>query len=170
MRYEVVTKPGIQVVSLQQVKAHLRLDHAEDDEYLMHLIGVATEWVEEVIEAPLLTTTYVATSGAGKIILPKQYVQEVISVIGVARNRVRTALKYTLESDSHLAIMTTTNCPQVEIKFAAGFGARPTDVPALLRQAILNHVTCFYEHRTEISKDQYLTLLQLVHPYRKLRL
>ena len=45
--YDVIKKSEIPVVSLQQVKAHLRLDHAEDDDYLLHLITVATEWVEE---------------------------------------------------------------------------------------------------------------------------
>lgn len=168
---EVVTKPDISVVSLQQVKAHLRLDHAEDDDYLIHLIAVATEWVEDLIESPLLTTTFISHHpGATKIKLPRSYIQEVVSVTGIDRNNKRIDLKYTLEGGENLTICLLQTPHEVEIKFKAGFGVRPIDVPAQLRQAVINHVACSYECRTDLSKDHYLNLLRQVHPYRRIRL
>ena len=81
--FDVIKRTETPVVSLQQVKAHLRLDHAEDDEYLLYLISVATEWVEELIESPLLTATYIVKSSAKRIKLPTQRVIDIISVFGI---------------------------------------------------------------------------------------
>lgn len=169
--FDVIKRTETPVVSLQQVKAHLRLDHAEDDEYLLYLINVATEWVEELIESPLLTATYIVKSSAKRIKLPTQRVIDVISVIGVGTDGKKRSLNfYDVEVGSKISVIVNSLYPSVEVTYTCGFGDRPKDVPAPLRQAIINHVACHYECRTEISKEQYLMLLQLVHPYRKVGL
>lgn len=47
----------IDVVSLAEVKAHLRLDHAEDD-YLTTLIKSATNYVENYLGKTLISKTW----------------------------------------------------------------------------------------------------------------
>jgi uncharacterized phiE125 gp8 family phage protein len=169
--YDVVKKSEIPVISLQQVKAHLRLDHAEDDDYLLHLITVATEWVEELIESPLLTATYKVKSAAKRIKLPHQNIIDIVSVVGIGADRKKRSLSlYDVEVGSKVSVIVNSLYPSIEVTYTCGFGDRPKDVPAPLRQAVINHVACHYECRTEISKEQYLMLLQLVHPYRKVGL
>ena len=169
--YDVIKKSEIPVVSLQQVKAHLRLDHAEDDDYLLHLITVATEWVEKLIESPLLTATYKIKSLAKRIKLPTQNIVDIVSVVGIGADGKKCSLNlYNVEVSSKISVIVNCLYPSIEVTYTCGFGDRPKDVPAPLRQAIINHVACHYECRTEISKEQYLVLLQLVHPYRKVGL
>lgn len=168
--YDVIKKSEIQVVSLQQVKAHLRLDHAEDDDYLLHLITVATEWVEELIESPLLTATHQVRSSSKEIRLPMQNVIDIQSVIGITTTGKRREIKYSIMNGSKITVSVHSLCPTVEVTYTCGFGDRPKYVPAPLRQVIMNHVACNYECRTEVSKEQYLMLLQLIHPYRKVGL
>ncbi len=168
--FDVIKRTETPVVSLQQVKAHLRLDHAEDDEYLLYLINVATEWIEELIESSLLTATYAVKSASKRIKLPTQRVIDIISVYGVNANGTKRSLKYDVEVGSKVSVIVNSLYPTVEVTYTCGFGDRPKNVPAPLRQAIINHVACHYECRTEISKEQYLMLLQLVHPYRKVGL
>jgi uncharacterized phiE125 gp8 family phage protein len=168
--YEVIKKSELPVISLQQVKSHLRLDHADDDEYLLYLISVATEWVEELIESPLLTATHALRSSSQEIRLPMQNVIDIISVVGIRDDGMRRALKYSVEVASKVSVSVNSAYPTIEITYTCGFGERPKDIPAPLRQAIMNHVACHYDCRTEISKEQYLMLLQLVHPYRKVGL
>src|SRR5476651_2351214 len=45
-------------VGLSEVKAHLRLDHAHEDEYLRTLIQAAVGFVEEYLGRSLLTQTW----------------------------------------------------------------------------------------------------------------
>ncbi len=166
--YEVVTKSDTPVVSLQQVKAHLRLDHAEDDDYLLHLIQVAMGWVEDLIESPLLTATYRIRSSKQSIQLPTQNLIDIVSVVGITPDGQRKSLHYNVERGSIVSVSTSHS--YIEVLYTCGFGERPMDVPPTLRQVILNHVACHYECRTQISKEQYLTLLQLIYPYRRVGL
>jgi len=45
-------------VGLSEVKAHLRLDHAHEDEYLRPLVQAAVGFVEEYLGRSLLTQTW----------------------------------------------------------------------------------------------------------------
>ena len=44
---------GSEIVSLKEVKAHLRLDSLEEDDYLNSLIFAATDRVEQYLDKPL---------------------------------------------------------------------------------------------------------------------
>ncbi|WP_010297171.1 head-tail connector protein [Candidatus Odyssella thessalonicensis] len=173
-------------VSLQQVKAHLRLDHSEDDDYLLHLIQVATNWVEDTVNSPLLVTSYLwqqslssarnfnakpLISNQISLVLPKQNVTDIKSVVLVGGGGARRAIAYKLREHLGQHIIHIAEVGEaLEIEFTAGFGERPNCVPAILRQALINHVTCHYESRSGISRDDYLELLRMVQPYRRIGL
>src|SRR5688572_30596288 len=50
--------PTYPVVSLAMIKTHLRLNHAEEDEYLLYLCQVAAESIEHYIGCTLLKCTW----------------------------------------------------------------------------------------------------------------
>jgi hypothetical protein len=54
-----VLKPAeIEVVSLVEVKAHLRLDHSFEDDYLLMVIQAATQSVETYLGKSLISRTW----------------------------------------------------------------------------------------------------------------
>ncbi|MBW8309838.1 MAG: head-tail connector protein [Candidatus Paracaedibacteraceae bacterium] len=173
-------------VSLQQIKAHLRLDHSEDDDYLTHLIKVATDWVEEIIDSPLLNTTFIwqtvlsephiggltgVRSGRAALTLPKQNVIELKRIAIIDSSGQKRQVNYRIQEEGARTMVhanTTHRC--FEIEFAAGFGERAESVPSPLLQAVITHVACHYECRTGIDRNDYLSLLQMVQPYRQVGL
>lgn len=54
----VVTPPAAQPLTIDQAKAHLRIDTDADDDYVTDLISLARECVEDWTGRALLTTTY----------------------------------------------------------------------------------------------------------------
>lgn len=169
-------------VSLQQVKAQLRLDHPEDDDYLLHLIKAAGKWVEDMIDSPLLTSTFiwmtpgveikaVSLSEDRRVLrLPLQNVVDVKRVTGIDHLGRRKPVRYKMQTDgNYLTLHVQTPSNHLEIEFSAGYGDRPDCVPESLRQAMMIHVACNYECRTGIDRKDYLSLLQMVQPYRPLR-
>lgn len=57
MPTRLVTPPTLKPISVAALKTHLRIDHADEDEYLAALIDVATQFVEERAWRALLTQT-----------------------------------------------------------------------------------------------------------------
>ncbi|MEI9932788.1 MAG: hypothetical protein WDM89_20200 [Rhizomicrobium sp.] len=55
---------------------------------------------------------------------------------------------------------------RVAIAFDAGYGASPDDVPAPVREAILEIVAEFYAHRGDGPEDIALSAQALLAPYR----
>ncbi|AIK96415.1 head-tail connector protein [Candidatus Odyssella acanthamoebae] len=173
-------------VSLQQIKAHLRLDHAEDDDYLIHLIKVATTWVEDLIDSPLLNTTFlwqtlvseshpVGLSDVQRcratVVLPKQNIVELKHVAIIDSLGQKRQVNYMVQEEAgRMIVHTETTYKCFEIEFVAGYGERPECVPPTLLQAVINHVACHYECRTGIDRDSYLALLQMVQPYKRVGL
>lgn len=162
-------------VSLQQIKAHLRLDHSEDDDYLIHLINVATTWVEEIIDSPLLDKTYLWQSSylvnRMTVELPKQNVTAIKKVDKIKSSGLRQPIRYTeQEKYGRMMLVLDTAVSNFEIEFIAGFGNKPSSIPADIRQIIINHVAIHYDCRTGIDREDYLSLLRSLQPYRKMGL
>lgn len=157
-------------VSLQQVKAHLRLDHCDDDDYLAFLIKGATAWLEDMIGSPLLSTSYLwqttVKTDPAMISLPKQNIICVKRVSTLGCNGKSQTIPYKIEDYAGQLSLSVYRCiSNLEVEFTAGFGDRTDNVPASLRQALINHVVCHYESRTGIDRQDYLALMQLIQPY-----
>jgi uncharacterized phiE125 gp8 family phage protein len=170
----VTRSPEHLCISLQQIKAHLRLDHPDDDEYVMHLLKVATTWVEDQIESPLLATTFLWTLAevkgvkGGALRLPKQAILEIERVTGIDRQGHRHPVAYQFcDQDGRILLSSGMSYKGMEIEFSAGYGERTDSVPEPLRQAVINHVACHYECRTGIDRKDYVSLMHLIQPYRR---
>ncbi|MFZ1792018.1 MAG: head-tail connector protein [Anaerolineae bacterium] len=84
MPTRLVTPPTLKPLSVAALKTHLRIDHADEDEYLAALIDVATQFVEERAWRALLTQTREIAMdewpGGREIELPFAPIQSVASV------------------------------------------------------------------------------------------
>jgi hypothetical protein len=53
-----ITQPKVEPVSLSAAKSHCRVDTESDDIYIQGLISVARQYVEDILDITILTTTW----------------------------------------------------------------------------------------------------------------
>jgi len=151
-------------VGLSEVKAHLRLDHAHEDEYLRPLIQASTGFVEEYLGRSLLTQSWrliwekekphppqlsVSGNDFSSVPLPYPPLRAILSVNRLmAKGEKQRIRRHHLEMNHQLPRLIFADVPgPVEIDFETGYGDRPSDIPPVIRQAILMSVADFYENR-----------------------
>jgi len=160
-----VTGTSTLVVSLDEVKAHLRLDSTDtsEDTWLTMAILAATDSVEKFLKRDLITKTYSTYL--------QSFVYEAIelrraplgSITSISYYDVNNALQtlpgtaYTTHVTNGFSMVTTApeqawpdtyDRPQaVQILFTAGYGASGSSVPAPIRMALLNLVASVYSNR-----------------------
>jgi uncharacterized phiE125 gp8 family phage protein len=187
MPLALVTPPTVEPVTLAQAKAHLKVDTADDDALITALIAAArarTEWhtgralvtqswmlyldrwpsdgIVEIPLPPLQTVTSLtayARDGSALVIDAAHYVVDFASAPG------RLVLKpdYAPPTDLRAA-------NAIALAFTAGYGDAAADVPAMLKQAILEIVAFLYENRGEAPAELPPNCLALLAPYRVLKL
>lgn len=189
MGLSVYVKPALDPISLAEAKAHLRVEIASDDALIAGLILSARQWVETYCRRALMTQTldYKFGSWPACIVLPRPPHQSVTSVSYVdpagATQTLSASLYQTDLSDASLAgrIMPAygQSWPSlrlgvfnaVTVRYVAGYGSNPGDVPYPIRQAILLLVGHLYESREAINIGNIVNELPfsvraLLDPYR----
>lgn len=169
--WKVAVAAAKEPVGLETAKLHCRVDIDDDDTLIEGLIQTAREWVEDVARRALITQSIDlvmdAFPGVSWINLPRPPLQSV------------THIKYTdsdgnestFSSDSYMVDTyeepgrivlndgyswpgdTLRAANGVTIRFVAGYGDEPEDVPQKYRQAILLLVGHWYENREAVSLD-----------------
>ena len=177
---------GEEVVSIEEVKQHLRIDHNLDDGYLTTLIQAATEYCENAtnrIMRPKRMALYLERFPSKQSLeLAVHPVQSIMSVNYWNEAGEESLLpasayeaKLTIEPAALLAKAGWPQVPpqpgRVRIEVTAGFQS----VPPSIRQAILLICGHFYENR-EIIGDKYgnqqelpLSVTALLSPYKRYR-
>ncbi len=197
MGLKLVTPPAVEPVTLDEVKAHLRLDSDTDDAYVSALITAARQRVELYLRRALITQTFEFTLDgfpaspslvfeATVIDLPRPPLQAIESIKYLDTAGSEQTLPhetYVIDASSdeigRIALAWTqywpiTRCSinSVVIRFVAGFGDAPDDVPQVIRQGILIEVSNLYENREDIVVGQNISMLslseRLLWPYRAL--
>lgn len=154
--------PLAEPVTLVDVKAHLRLDHSSEDELLAGLIRAAREEVERTTGMALLDQQWRQLLDRwprdGCAVLAIHPVREILSVTAFGTEGEASLLDpadYQADLVSRPARIHFATPAQplramngIEIDFTAGFGEAGTDVPDLLRRAIVTLVAHWYEFRT----------------------
>lgn len=181
-----ITAPTGMPITLTQVKAHLRLDHADEDDYLIFLIQSATEAVQNYTGRSLLVHTWKKTYYHSqsyksrisqqirlpmKISLPYPPLLKVNSMIGsYMRQMPREITEYELKFQGDLGVIEV-NSPftKVEVIYESGYGDLPESVPADIRQVILQLVALFYQKRQSFPLTEEPYLASLMQPYRIFR-
>lgn len=191
MAVALLTGPAVEPVSLDDVKAHLRLDGDDDDGLLQAAITSARyhveattrrklieqgwrvyldawprRWIVHLPVAPVMTVdaiTIYDAAGEPQTVEPEDYEIDAASAPG----------RLVLSATAPVPVGKAVN--GIEIDVTAGYGPSSVDVPGPLRQAVLMLVTHWYEHRGAVGHDLAVLIAPLgfealVAPYRILSL
>lgn len=165
MSVVVVEPPGEPVVSLEEAKAHLRVDHDDDDDYIESLVEVAaatidgpTGWLGRCLVEQTLEWRG-SSFGPSDGRLPYPPVAEIESVkyddsSGAEQTVPNTGYRLVGQPSQPRIVLTygaswpSARCQDeaVRIRYTAGYGG-PEDVPAPIRHAVLMMVSELYENR-----------------------
>ncbi len=179
MGLKLAEPPEAEPVTLEEAKAHLRLEGGADDAYVTALIQAARERAELFLRRALITQAFEYTLDgfptAPAIDLPRPPLQSVESIqyIDTAGNVQTLAPEdYVVDTSSgeigRVALAWNWFWPiargsinSVVIKFTAGYGDSPEDVPQAIRQAILIEISNLYENREDVIVGQNISMLSL---------
>ncbi|WP_256467859.1 head-tail connector protein [Bradyrhizobium sp. 18] len=168
----VITPPAYALVSLEEAKAHLRVDFDDDDDYIESLVETVTNTLDGPggwLGRALITQTLEWRGdefGTCDIRLPYPPIASIVSVkyddddgaeqtVSSGDYRLvgqpslpRIALAYGSSWPS-----TRSQSESVRIRYTAGYGTAVDSVPAPIRQAVLLMIAELYENR-ELTTDR----------------
>jgi len=191
MTATLLTGPAMEPVSLDDVKAHLRVDHDDDDALLNAAIVAARLHVEAATRRVLIEQEW-------RLHLDRWPRRRILRIpaaplIAIDAVRVRDAegVATVVDADDYevdaasvpgrLVLGEAAPSPPgrkangIEIDVTAGYGATTLTVPSPLRHAVMMLVAHWYEHRGAVGHDRGgetlpLGFAALIAPYRILSL
>jgi len=183
--------PAAEPVTLQEAKAHLRVDHAFEDVLISSLILTSRLHVEAALDLALIDQSWTLQldrwPDSGIVDIPLSPVKTISAVRVKDANGVVTVIEpesYMADKASRPArvVFEPGSQPQsglraggIEITFTTGFGTQPSSVPAPLRHAILMLVAHWYDNRNLAEAGSAAARIpeqisDLIAPFRKIRL
>lgn len=182
-------EPAVEPVTLVEARQHLRIDHDSEDELISGLIRAAREEVEAATGLALINQSWRLALDAppcsGLVRLRRGPVRAVTSITvygGEGEGSLVDPADYQLDALSRPARLHFRRRLEpalvmngIEIDFEAGFGEAGTDVPDLLKRAMLTLAAHWYEFRAGYgANDQPVSFPEgyerLIAPYRMRRL
>lgn len=191
MSLVMTSPPAIEPVTLEEAKAHLRIDGTSDDVLIASLLLTSRLHLETALSLAMITQSW-------RLLLDRWPEGQTVGihlspVVSVEEVRVRNAgggttavaaTGYTLDAAARPArlVMLDASRPDpatpaagIEIDFTAGFGPAAADVPAPLKHALLMLTAHWYEHRDpyEVGSDAARipdAVSELIQPFRTIRL
>lgn len=174
--------PAVEPVLLPEMKAHLRLDGAAEDDLLDGLITAARVAVETEIRRVLIAQRWRAVFDDwlwDELVLPVAPSRSVEAVRVIDRDGAATTIAAddvefeATDGSVRVSGPRPPRAERVQIDFTAGYGASGAQVPQPLRQALRLLVTHWYEHRSAASMGEAVAAMplgycELVAPYRRL--
>lgn len=157
--------PEAEPVTLVEARQHLRIDYEGEDDLLAGLIRAAREEVEAACGLALIDQSWrLALDRLPRsmtVSLRRHPVREIAAVTvygGEGEASLVDPADYRLDAQARPARLHFLKAPPVvaaingiEIDFTAGFGEAGTDVPDLLKRAMLLLVAHWFEFRAEIG-------------------
>jgi uncharacterized phiE125 gp8 family phage protein len=140
-RIEVRQEP----VSVEELKAHLKLEHSEEDGYLGHLLSSAREAIESFLQASVALQVWEAryTRVAGSLCLPMPPVRG-IELITVDGNEVVSGYNLLTPRVVYFSTPLVSSLPDgVAVRYVAGYASTPSP----LKHAVLVYAAYLYESR-----------------------
>ena len=185
MALKLITAPSTLPVTLAEAKAHLRIDHADEDALITALIETATAGAEHETGRALMAQTWEIALDAfpAAIELTRTPVQSITSVTYANSEGVQTVLSdalYSLDAADEFGWAyvvpayagawpeTRDEINAVKVRYVAGY-ADAESVPAAIKSWILLQVGAMYAHRESDVIGQVLRLGfvdALLHRYR----
>ena len=181
MSLQLITPPALEPVTLDEAKAHLKVDTTDDDALIERLIAAARARAEWHTGRAFLTQSWILWLDCWPPLdvaeTPLPRLQAVGSVTTYSRDDSASVLDpalYLVDTASEpgrlafhcIAPASLRRVNAVAIAFDAGYGDTADDVPAPIREAILEIVAELYVHRGDGPDDVSLTAQALLAPYR----
>lgn len=167
--------PVSDVLDLDAVKLHLRVDQTADDDLITDLIQGAAALAEQYTGRALMEQSWTLTDTAAQwpLLLPRWPVQSVTSLIVDGVQQVTAGVlssAYTLYSGDEACIDSDAGGAEVTAVYRAGYSSAAA-VPLPIRQWMLLHIGQWYAYReaTVISAGSLHPLPfvdSLLSPYR----
>lgn len=180
MALSLSSAPATEVVTAAETKAHLRIDHAADDDYVTNfVIPAARRFAETLTHRSFITQTWILRltgfGGGGPIVLPRPPLVSVTSVAytdsaGASQTWAASSTGYVLEQPSgehamHATIRpaygetypsTRTIVDSVVITYVAGYGAASA-VPVGIKHGVLMLCEDLYRQRSSAVEGRVVT-------------
>ncbi|HEX4535233.1 MAG TPA: head-tail connector protein [Rhizomicrobium sp.] len=183
MPLQLITPPAIEPVTLDEAKAHLKVDTAADDALITSLIAAARARAEWHMGRALITQSWTLWLDCWPdvIEIPLPPLQAVTSITAYALNDAATVLDaatYQVDLASSRVALKANAAPPVNLRklnaiavaFTAGYGDEASDVPAPIREAILQMIAELYANRGDANAEVSTSALALLAPYRMVKL
>ena len=172
--YQVITAATTYPVSLTEAKSHLKVDTTADDTYIESIIKAATQLSEEYTNRFFIDTVVTQYASDFKEIetLFKSKVSAVTHVKYYDSNNTLQTLSATVydeqlnyepaqiqlaDGQSYPAF--TKRNDAVRVRYTVGYGSAASDVPEIIKQAILLTIGNFYENRNSVITGKTATEL-----------
>lgn len=165
MTYAHITPPQAEALTLADVKAHLRLDGADEDALLASLISTAREHLERQTGLCLIRQSfrlYLDDWPLNNVIQiargPVQAIEKILVFDDAGDPSDVTGIDKLLDGDGRPARLWLRQPPApgqplngIEIDFTAGYGESGADVPDTLKRAMLIHIAHMFAFRGAVS-------------------
>lgn len=190
-----VLAPSGTPISLAEAKAHLRVDHADDDAYVSALIDAATAWLDgwsgvlgRALRSQRWRQDFGCFPGCARGRLALLPTDAIVSITYFDRDNAQQTLASEVyagplvdEIGAYFALNAGQSWPDtysradaVSVTYSAGYGAA-SDVPAPIRQAMLLLVGHWYAVREAVNVGNIVSPIPfavdaLLAPYRRIGL
>lgn len=175
----VVVGPAVEPLEVSEVKAHLRIDHGEEDLWLRAAIVAVRQRMENFLGRGLITQTWESVwhtwPGGGELELRPAPLQSVVSVKyvdGAGVEGTMAAGEYVVDTRAmvgRVVLRSGASWPWpagglaaangVVVRYVVGYGPKAKDVPQFLRSVMLLWVGDLYEHRESVAVGTIATKL-----------
>ncbi len=167
MSLKLITPPAIEPVNPEEAKIRLRIDGTDDDSFLSMLISTARQSAEKFCRRVFINQTWDLTLNSNEVSDPlevlKPPLQSITSITYIDTAGVTQAFSssnYWVDTNSEpgrILLKPGGSWPSgmrdyasFIIRYIAGYGANPDDVPGAIREAMLRMVTTLYERREDV--------------------
>ncbi len=153
MTLKLLASPRTPLLSLEEVKVYLRIQHRQEDALLSSLITLATQWIEDATGKTLLQKTWSYTHQNTWLILPKPPILDILEVR--TKRRVLQPREYEIydyRGSKCVEIPFVWERRTLTVTYQAGFGTSPDEIPLALHQAVPTTVAHLYENRFSDEK------------------
>jgi len=174
--YQVITPASTYPVSLTEAKSHLKVDTTADDTYIESIIKAATQLSEEYTNRFFIDTVIEQTcsSFADLQTLFKSKVSSVVTVRYYDNDNSLQTLNPTIYNallnyePSQIQLADGQSFPSITkrndavvARYTVGYGAAASDVPDVIKQAILLTIGNFYQNRNSVVIGRIATELPM---------
>jgi uncharacterized phiE125 gp8 family phage protein len=169
--------PALEPITLEETKLFLRVEHVAEDALISRLIGVAREVAEEIMGTSLMVQQWKFIRDdylPARLRLPYGPVTEIVSATKLVEGELPVTLnvaRFHVQANGSDVLF---DDPQeggiFEVIYKAGLASTSSQVAAMVRQSLLQHVALLYSYRTQHAPDITRDVFSLYAPLRKVGL